>query len=70
MALALTGNEMPKFGPEDILTSQIVLTSPTPIVVDFTSSCKAEMWIVDDLGQTVFDTRDGKVCVDIDLGDR
>ena len=67
MALALSGNQMPKFGPEDILTSQIVLTSPTPTVLDFTSSCKAEMWIVDDLGQTVFDTRDGKACVDIDL---
>ena len=67
IALEVSGNQMPKFGPEDTLVSEIVLTSSTPTLVEFTSSCKAEMWIVDDLGQTVFDTREGKACVDIDL---
>lgn len=69
MALEVSGNQLPKFGPEDILLSEVLLTSAveTSTVVDFSSSCKAEMWIVDDLGQTVFDSRTGKTCTEIDL---
>ena len=49
--------------------SEVLLTSTDgePTVVDFTSSCKAEMWVVDDLGRTVFDSRTGKTCSEIDL---
>ena len=33
----------------------------------FTTSCKAEMWVVDDLGNVVFDSRDETNCLDIEL---
>ena len=69
MGLELSGNQLPKFGPDDMLQSEVLLTASNdaPTVIEFTSSCKAEMWIVDDLGATVFDSRLGKTCTDIDL---
>ena len=69
MAMQVSGNQLPKFGPEDQLLSEVLLSSAdgTSTVVEFTSSCKAEMWIVDDLGNTVFDSRAGKTCTEIDL---
>ena len=69
MTLAVSGNQFSTFGPDDVLMSEVLLTSTdgNPTVVDFTSSCKAEMWVVDDLGQTVFDSRTGKTCTEIDL---
>ena len=69
MAMQISGNQLPKFGPEDQLLSEVLLSSAdgTSTVVEFTSSCKAEMWIVDDLGNTVFDSRAGKTCTEIDL---
>ena len=36
-------------------------------VVTFTSSCRAELWIVDDEGRVVFDSRSGKECQPIQL---
>jgi len=69
MGLELSGNQLPKFGPDDLLQSEVLLSasSDAPTVIEFTSSCKAEMWIVDDLGATVFDSRLDKTCTDIDL---
>ena len=68
-ALSVGGNQLAKFGPDELLQSEVLLTArnDAPSVVEFTSSCKAEMWVVDDLGNTVFDTRQGKVCSEIDL---
>ena len=69
MAVHVSGNQLPKFGPEDVLLSEVLLQSPdaNPVSVEFTSSCKAEMWIIDDLGRTVFDSRTDKTCTEIDL---
>ncbi len=69
MELGLSGNELPAYGPGEILVSEVLL-SPSQdesALVEFTSSCKAEMWIVDDLGQLVYDSRVEKNCQDIDL---
>jgi len=67
--LSVERDQLAKFGPEDLLQGEVLLTarSDAPTVVEFTSSCKAEMWVVDDLGNTVFDTRQGKTCSEIDL---
>ena len=69
MGLELSGNEFPAYGPGETLVSEVTL-SPSldeSVLVEFTSSCKAEMWIVDDLGQLVYDSRAEKTCMDIDL---
>ena len=69
MELDLSGNELPAYGPGETLVSEVLL-SPSmdeSVLVEFTSSCKAEMWIVDDLGQLVYDSRAEKACLDIDL---
>ena len=69
MELDLSGNELPAYGPGETLVSEVIL-SPSmdeSVLVEFTSSCKAEMWIVDDLGRLVYDSRAEKACLDIDL---
>ena len=69
MALALSGNELPAFGSNDVLISEVLLSNPLEeqVVLEFTTSCKAEMWVVDDLGNVVFDSREETNCVDIEL---
>ena len=69
MALALSGNELPAYGSNDVLVSEVLLSNPLEdqVVLEFTSSCKAEMWVVDDLGHVVFDSREETNCVDIEL---
>ena len=69
MSVRVSGNQLTKFGPEEQLLSEVLLSAAdgTSTVVEFTSSCKAEMWIIDDLGNTVFDSRAGKTCTEIDL---
>ena len=69
MQLALSGNELPAYGPGETLVSEVLLStsSEESEMVEFTTSCKAEMWIVDDLGQLVYDSRSEKACTDIDL---
>ena len=69
MVLALSGNELPSFGSNDVLVSEVLLHNPLDdqAVLEFTTSCKAEMWVVDDLGNVVFDSRDETNCLDIEL---
>lgn len=69
MELALSGNELPAYGPGETLVSEVFLSTSSDglATVEFTTSCKAEMWVVDDLGQLVYDSRSEKACTDIDL---
>ena len=45
----------------------MVSTSDTPQTLQFTTTCKAEMWIINDFGEVVFDSRAENPCQDIDL---
>ena len=68
MELDLSGNELPAYGPGETLVSEVLLSPVAEsALVEFTSSCKAEMWIVDDLGELVYDSLAEKTCLDIDL---
>ena len=68
MALALSGNELPAFGPGEVMVSEVLLSSSNQATqVEFTDACKAELWVVDDMGEVVFDSRLGKTCAPIDL---
>ena len=69
MTLALSGNELPAFGSNDVLISEVLLSNSLEeqVILEFTTSCKAEMWVVDDLGNVVFDSREETNCVDIEL---
>lgn len=69
MTLALSGNELPAFGSNDVLISEVLLSNSLEeqVVLEFTTSCKAEMWVVNDLGDVVFDSREEANCVDIEL---
>ena len=69
MDLALSGNELPAFSPGEVLVSEVLLrpSSTAPVQVEFTDACKAEMWVVDDLGTVIYDSRTGKTCTAIDL---
>lgn len=42
-------------------------TNEADQTLEFTSTCKAEMWIIDDFGTVVFDSRIENPCVEIDL---
>ena len=69
MELALSGNELPAYGPGEVLVSEVLLRSSSTddVQVEFTDACKAEMWVVDDLGTLVFDSRASKTCTPIEL---
>jgi len=69
MDLIMSGNELPAYSPGEVLVSEVLLgtTSMESVQVDFTDSCKAEMWVVDDLGNIVYDSRTGKTCAAIEL---
>ena len=64
----VSGNQLSKFGPEDVLMSEVLLTSTDgePTVVDFYFIVQSGNVVVDDLGRTVFDSRTGKTCSEID----
>ena len=50
------------------MVSEVLLTSSNQAIqVEFTDACKAELWVVDDMGEIVFDSRLGKTCTPIDL---
>jgi predicted transcriptional regulator len=68
-SLVLNTNDDQAFGQGEILISELLLTSTS---VDdqtmlFTSTCKAELWVVNDLGHVVFDSRADKTCQPIEL---
>ena len=69
MELVLSGNELPAYSPSEVLVSEVLLRSSSSeaVQVEFTDSCKAELWVVDDLGHVVYDSRAGKSCTPIDL---
>ena len=69
VSLTMNVDEEQPFGQGDVLVSDIRLSSLIAFdqVVEFTSSCRAEMWVLDDLGNVVFDSRQEKVCQSIEL---
>jgi predicted transcriptional regulator len=69
VSLTLNVDEEQPFGQGDVLVSDLRLSSLLAFdqVVEFTSSCRAEMWVLDDLGNVVFDSRQEKVCQSIEL---
>jgi len=69
LSLSMNVDEEQPFGQGDVLISNLRLSSLVSFeqIVEFTSSCRAEIWVIDDLGQVVFDSRQGKVCQSIEL---
>ena len=69
VSLTMNVDEEQPFGQGDVLVSNLRLSSLLAFdqVVEFTSSCRAEMWVLDDLGNVVFDSRQEKVCQSIEL---
>lgn len=69
MSVEVSGNTDSIFEQGDQLRSEVLLVSTDvdPVVVEFTTSCKAEMWVLDDVGNIVFDSRDSKTCTAIEL---
>ena len=67
--LALSGNELPAYSSGEVLVSEVLLrsTSLDAVQLEFTDACKAEMWVVDDLGTLVYDSRASKTCSPIQL---
>lgn len=49
------------------MTLDLTSTNSADQTLEFTSTCKAEMWIVDDFGTVVFDSRIENPCSEIDL---
>ncbi len=69
LSMTLNADEERPFGQGDVLVAQLDLVSRSTEEQDltFTSSCRSEMWIVDDLGEVVFDSRSAKTCQTIEL---
>lgn len=69
LRFSLNTNEASPFGHGDVLVPDLTLHNLLEVdqSLFFTSSCRAEMWVVDDLGEVVFDSRAGKTCQSIDL---
>jgi len=49
------------------MTLDMTSTNSADQTLEFTSTCKAEMWVVDDFGTVVFDSRIENPCSEIDL---
>jgi predicted transcriptional regulator len=62
-------NALQPFGQGNIFAAQLDMqnTLDEDQVLTFTSSCRAELWILDDEGRVVFDSRTGKECQSIQL---
>ena len=69
LSLNINLNEQGHFGQGDVLVAQLQLssTSTAEQTITFTDSCRAELWIVDDFGEVVFDSRSEKSCQSINL---
>ena len=63
--LEFSGDE--QFYELDIFDSEIVLTNTgeDTVVVNFTNSCRGEIWVVDKFGDVVYDSRDKNGCVEL-----
>ena len=57
------------FSEGEIFESSLLLTNidESERVLTFTNTCKAEMWIIDDRGRVVFDSRMTKTCSEIEV---
>ena len=57
------------FSEGEIFESSLLLTNigESERVLTFTNTCKAEMWIIDDRGRIVFDSRMTKTCSEIEV---
>jgi len=58
-----------RFSEGEIFESSLLLTNigESERVLTFTNTCKAEMWIIDDRGRVVFDSRMTKTCNEIEV---
>jgi len=57
------------FSEGEIFESSLLLTNigENERVLTFTNTCKAEMWVIDDRGRVVFDSRMTKTCNEIEI---
>lgn len=69
LSLTLNSNEERPFGQGDILVAQLGMVSRVSEeqALTFTSSCRSELWVLNDLGEVVFDSRSAKTCQTIEL---
>jgi len=69
LSLTLNSNEERPFGQGDILVAQLGMVSRVSEepAFTFTSSCRSELWVLNDLGEVVFDSRSAKTCQTIEL---
>ena len=69
LALEVSDRDLLIYGPGETFVSDLVLesTDSASQLLDFTSSCKAEYWVLNDFGEVVFDSRETKPCQAIDL---
>ena len=69
LTIEMTNNAEPLYSQGDAVANEAVLTTASvgEQTLHFTSSCKAEMWVINDLGRIVYDSLAGKSCSDIDL---
>ena len=69
LSMTLNFDEERPFGYGDVLVAQLDLVSRSTEEQDltFTSSCRSEMWVIDDVGEVVFDSRRAKTCQPIEL---
>jgi len=69
LSMTLNVDEERPFGQGDVLVAQLDLVSRSTEEQDltFTSSCRSEMWVINDLGEVVFDSRSAKTCQTIEL---
>ena len=63
------GRVLDDYSHGEVLAMSLDMTSTTGVdqTLEFTSTCKAEMWVVDDFGTVVFDSRIENPCMEIDL---
>ena len=62
-------NEDSTYGEDGLLESTVVITNrgSQDITLDFTDTCRGEIWVIDASGAVVMDTRLLKTCEDLDV---
>lgn len=69
LTLEVSDRDLLIYGSGETFASELILenTASTSQRIDFTSSCKAEYWVLNDFGEVVYDSRETKPCQTIDL---
>ncbi len=69
LTLEVSDRDLLVYGQGETFVSELILenTASTSQRIDFTSSCKAEYWVLNDFGEVVYDSRETKPCQTIDL---